>query len=585
MKKSYFFLPVLFVFVTALQQPVFAQYKTQKNVPDILIQTKMGSVWSEYLIKKVRTFFVNNELGDFFKYEIKKPISTSFKPLKGTSDPQLTKIIEAVQKLFNIKFVDAQVIITVNGLNYKMDKLSTKMVPLSTPGSELVSDTLIGISDLSIETPQIHFDVQIPGKNGEMKSFFSFNVNDLLIQSTSEEILEFSTQIRFAHNAKNNYNFKVISSDFSPLEKKLAARADLLAIDEKVNFDFPEVKIKVGDRVTVFPAAKINRFIKEQLPFLKSFAVKQFVNILKDGEAQQLLKLLETTQFDREYWTDLSLMSMFSFDHITNNDKGDIVVEMSSDYCTQTEFEFNGKDCYDRDYKQDVIRPGNEQRIVKSVNIMNDLIRKEQGNIVISASEEYLTRILKKTFDAGFWDSSFKDLPVALGPKKMIVLFNEKGNDGTLYLDLLYNTSKLERLATGLKQVKFAMMMKINAKIENVKGTPNLVVNISDINMNDDFLLYGDKDTGFISTIHQSRFKKTVIKTVKGILKEQKLIGQDILTIELPEIRDLSLETAHLFSDGHGRVMGLLKLEKNTLNGVDLTVDQFKNLVPIATKY
>jgi hypothetical protein len=458
-----------------------------------------------------------------------------------------------------------------------MEKLSTKMIPISKPGDELLSQTTIGIGDLNLSTPQITFDIQIPNQKGVFKSFFSFKVNDLLVQSALKEKIEIDSQILFKHNEQNNYNFKFINSNFAAFENKLSANTDLFIINEKVTFDFPEVKIQVGDRVALFPAKKINNFIKEQLPQIKKILMKQFVGILKDGNGSQMLKLLETAQFDREYWEDLELMSMFSFDHITNNDKGHVIVEMSSDYCTKTEFEFSGKDCYLRDFKKDVIRPGNEVRIAKSVQIMDELLLKEHGNIVISASEEYITRILIKTFDAGFWDESFKDLPVALGPKKMVVLFNEKGNDGTLLLDLLYNTTKLEKLATGQKQIKFPMMMKINAKIDLVKGIPNLVINISDINMTNDFLLHGDKATGFVSSINQSRFKKMVLKTVKKILKDQKLVGQDILSIELPEIRDLELDTAHFFSDGNGRAVGLMKLNQNKLEGVNLQIDENKN--------
>jgi hypothetical protein len=575
MKKIIKILPFIFL----LSNVSWAQfdYKTQKTVPDILIQTKMDAEWSEYLIQKVRTFFKNNDEGDIFKYDLQEPISTSFKPLEGNTDPLITKILEAVKKLFNIQASEAQVIITINGLSYQMEKLSTKMIPISKPGDELLSQTTIGIGDLNLSTPQITFDIQIPNQKGVFKSFFSFKVNDLLVQSALKEKIEIDSQILFKHNEQNNYNFKFINSNFAAFENKLSANTDLFIINEKVTFDFPEVKIQVGDRVALFPAKKINNFIKEQLPQIKKILMKQFVGILKDGNGSQMLKLLETAQFDREYWEDLELMSMFSFDHITNNDKGHVIVEMSSDYCTKTEFEFSGKDCYLRDFKKDVIRPGNEVRIAKSVQIMDELLLKEHGNIVISASEEYITRILIKTFDAGFWDESFKDLPVALGPKKMVVLFNEKGNDGTLLLDLLYNTTKLEKLATGQKQIKFPMMMKINAKIDLVKGIPNLVINISDINMTNDFLLHGDKATGFVSSINQSRFKKMVLKTVKKILKDQKLVGQDILSIELPEIRDLELDTAHFFSDGNGRAVGLMKLNQNKLEGVNLQIDENKN--------
>jgi hypothetical protein len=68
-----------------------------------------------------------------------------------------------------------------------------------------------------------------------------------------------------------------------------------------------------------------------------------------------------------------------------------------------------------------------------------------------------------------------------------------------------------------------------------------------------------------------------VLKTVKNILKDKKLVGQDILSIELPEIRDLELDTAHFFSDGNGRAVGLMKLDKNKIEGVKLQLDQNKN--------
>ena len=561
---------ITFILFFSLSFHASAQFKRVKNVPDILIQTKMDENWSQFIIQKIRTFFLNNDLGDFFQLDFKDPIKTSFKPLEGTSNPQLAKILDGLEKLFNLNLDQAQVLVSINGMQYKMDKLSTKMTPISAPGLDLITNTDITMKSLEIKSPDVFVDIQIPNKNGEMKSFFSFHARDIEVTSKESEKIEFNTQIRVLRNKTNDYNFEFMNSDFSLMEQKLASTPDLLNTSDSIYFEFPEVKLRIGERIIIFSPEKINNYLKKNIITIREMLVVEFIKILKSGKFHNVLKAGESVQFDREYWSNLSLMSMFSFDHITSTEKGDLMVEMTSDYCTVTEFEFMGKTCHERDYKKDIIRAENEVNLPKSLKSMDDLIHKSDGNIVISASEEYLTRILKKTFDAGFWDESFKALPVSLGPKKMIVLFNEKGNDGSLYLDLLYTPGKIEKFATGLKQVNFALMMKINGKIENVNGVPNLIINISDINMTDKFFMHGDKKLGFTSNIHKARFKKLIIKTLRGELEKQNLIGQNILSIELPEIRDLNLDKAHFFSDGNGRAVALLKLSKDFITGINL---------------
>lgn len=538
--------------------------------PDILIQTTMDKEWSGFLVQKLRTFFINNYNWDFFIYDLKEPIIYDVQPFatkeKG-KNKSLEAILNGVGKLFNLNLDKANVKVTVDGLGYKMDKLKFMLHPLTVPGSELYANGDITVGDLQLTTPQIKVQIQLPDQNGTYKDFFVFSADDITVNSKEGEDLEFQSNFKFKENERKNFNLEFVTSDFTKFNSKIESNPDLLNIHVE-KYSFPEVKIQVGPRTIVFPPEKINTFLQAQNHKLRDLAIKALGAAFQKGEGQKILKALETVDFDRTYWTDLSLWSMFSFEEFTHNKQGDVITRLKSGYCTPTEYEQFRENCLKHDD-----RPMNDKdyyKFLRSKALMNNLLHQNNGNIVISASEQYLNQMILKTYEAGFWDDSLKDMPITLGPKKMFAKLDEKGNNASLYLDVIYNPSRIERIAIGEKSIRMLFQLRINMKIDNVKGTPNAVINIADVELSDDFLLYGKPELGVPSNLHKARFKKVVLKEIKTQLRA--MIGEDVIKLELPEIKDLNLETFHFFSDGYGRAVGVMKLEKNSLKPVGVKV-------------
>lgn len=554
-------------FALAFSLNGFAQEIKQRPYnPDILIQSTMDRDWSGFLVQKLRTFFINNYNWDFFVYDLKEPIIYDIKPFTSQNigkNKSLEAILSGVEKLFNLDLKNANVKVTVDGLGYKMDELKFMLHPLNNPGSELYVNGDITVGDLKITTPQIKVQIQLPDQNGNYKDFFVFSADDIEVSSLKGQELEFSSEFKFKENVRRNFNLEFINSDFTNFNKKIESNPNILNI--KVGkYSFPEVKVQIGSRSIIFPPSKIDSFLQGQNLKLRDLAVKALGVAFQKGEGQQILKALETVDFDRTYWTDLSLWSMFSFEEFTHNRQGDLITRLDSGYCTPKEYADLKENCLQLDRT-----PMNEKdyaKFLRSKALMNNMLHQSGGNIVISASEQYLNQMIMKTYEAGFWEDSLKDLPIVLGPKKMFAKLDEKGNNASLFLDVLYNPSFIERIVVGEKQIRMLFQLRINMKIDNVKGTPIAVINIADVELSDEFLLKGRPDLGVPSNLYKARFKKVILKEIKNQLRS--MIGEDVLKIDLPEIKDLNLETFHFFSDGYGRAVGVMKLEKNSLKPV-----------------
>lgn len=180
--------------------------------------------------------------------------------------------------------------------------------------------------------------------------------------------------------------------------------------------------------------------------------------------------------------------------------------------------------------------------------------------LAASISEDYLNKLLVTTYDAGLWKSALDEAGVELGPNKVTMRMDRKGDSGTLIMDVIYKASRFEAFTLGAKEIRFPLVLNISVRIEKHNDEPVAIVRLNDVDLTDDTLINGKPEFNIVSSIGSiPRFKGKVVNTIKEKLSS--LTNKDIVELRYPEFKDLGLEKVDFLSDGNGRMNAMLSLK------------------------
>jgi hypothetical protein len=129
-----------------------------------------------------------------------------------------------------------------------------------------------------------------------------------------------------------------------------------------------------------------------------------------------------------------------------------------------------------------------------------------------------------------------------------------------LVLDGIYKMKRFEQIATGVREIRFPLVLNVGIRFENKEDIPTLIIRSHSVDTTDSVLMNGIPELGIESSIGRvSRFRSKVLKAIREALAG--FNNKDILPIPMQELSGLSLEDADFHSDGKGRIYGILKLE------------------------
>ncbi len=124
----------------------------------------------------------------------------------------------------------------------------------------------------------------------------------------------------------------------------------------------------------------------------------------------------------------------------------------------------------------------------------------------------------------------------------------------------MWKARGLERIATGVREIRFPLVLNVGIRFENQANVPTLIIRSHSVDTSDSVLIHGIPELGIESSIRRvSRFRGKVLSAIRTAVVG--LDNKDILPVPVPELSGLSLEDADFHSDGKGRLYGTLKLE------------------------
>ncbi len=540
-----------------LALPTMATAKFQS--PDILVDSTLDHDWSQLLVLKVRRLLKNFGYEDPFKSKVMGPIEVSDLVVSDYLSPKSKILINDIGEAIGLNLVQGTTKISIEGLSYDVQqfKMGLKATRKEKDGLVVASDFLA--SKVDVKAEKLVLSLEIPSKSGAGVPVVKIEIINPHIVISSKDFLGFYAAIKIKED-KENFAFQIMESSFRDLAGFLEENKENITLE----FDdiiIPDLKVRIGNKTLDIPAEKVRKLVRDRESELKTLLFGQAAESLKKGGAESILKVAEKYKINKEYWINNSIISsQIKIDDITSTlDLNNVELNMPGDFCTNANFVQNQKSCVTRKKTKETITRLNTNLHQQSVTEMKDIMGTGDANIVASVSEDYVNKLLVATYDAGLWDSMLKESDVSLGPKKVFMRLDERGQTGTLFMDVIYHPSKFTGIVLGAKAINFPLVLKVSIRVEKHDGVAVLLIHLNDADLTEETLMRGRKDAGLTSTIQSvPRLKKQVLKTLRKKLTP--MIGKDILDLRYPELKGLGLEKVDFISDGNGRMNALMKL-------------------------
>ncbi len=528
--------------------------------PDIIIDSKLDYDWSSVLISKFQTLLKNNKMSDPFSRKLDGSIMITEATIGDLLPASSRSFVQSFGNAVGLQMVKSETKVWLDNLSYDVKGFKTNL-----KGSRAVADGLImgsefSASEITLAADKISLSLMIPGANPKASPIFKVEVIKPFIRAYHDDLINFYTQIKI-QDQKDFFKLNIQEANFNKLAKGLVSKSrDILLDYERIII--PEVSLKIGNKTINFSPEKIEQLIDRNRSAIKELILAQAAQALQNNTEVAVSKALAALKINKEHWiTSDTIQSQFTIAKFTTAASGDnIEVNLPGDFCTSQKFKSLQKNCI-----HSKVTKTSETRITPaihadSVEVMKDLMTVGDANIVASISEDYLNKLLVATYDAGFFDEALKKANVELGPNKVIMRMDKRGETGTLLMDVIYKPSRMEKFITGSQQIRLPLVLDISVRVENNGDTPAVIVRLNDVDVSDETLIYGRPDENLISTVQDiPRFQGKVAKIIREKLVS--LSQKDLVSLNIPELRGLGLDKVDFLSDGNGRMNAIMRLE------------------------
>jgi hypothetical protein len=543
------------LFFTLLSTTVFAEpFKS----PDIIIDSKLDYDWSGVLISKFRMLLKNYDMKDPFVGKIKEPILVNEASVGEYLPAESRHLMQDFGNAVGLHMLRAETKVWMHGFSYDVRGFKTNLKASEAQQDGLVIGTDFSASDVRLAADKISLTLVIPGRTGS--PVFQVDVVKPVIQASQEKMINFFTKIKIQDN-QDYFKLQIQKANFDQMANGLLNQPQDVVLDYET-IVIPQVSLKVGNKTIEFSPQKIQRLIRDNHEAIKGLLLAQVASTLKSNTTEAAFRVLEQFKLNKEYWLDSEkIISQFSIAKFASADTGEnIEINMPGDFCTAQTFDQHKKQCVDKKVTKMASSRISKKLHSESVSEMKDMMNRGEANFVASISEDYLNKLLVTTYDAGLWKAALDEAGVALGPNKIALRLDKRGESGTLMMDVVYQPTKMERLFTGSKEIRFPLVLDVAIRVEKHDNEPVLIIRLNDVDTSDETLINGRPKDGIISTVKDvPRFKTKVANSIRE--KVQGLRKKDIIELRYPEFKNLGLDKVEFLSDGNGRMNAIMKLE------------------------
>jgi hypothetical protein len=526
--------------------------------PDIMIVSKLNADWSTVLVRKVKNLLSNFGIQDPFKNSYSGSLVVNQSTIGAILPASSRNLTRDFGVVLGLDVLQAKTEVSLHGFSYEVKDFKIDVKKAQQTGDGLDLETTFAASELNIQAGKITLALVIPTRNGTTAPVVNIDIIKPVLTAKDDRIINFLAKFKIQEHA-DYLNFKIKEVNFDQMISEIAATHPKMNLDYE-RIDIPKVSVRIGTKQVNFSPEKIRAYLRKNHQALEGFLLVQMAQKLKQKTSDAVFKLVESYKVNKKYWLPTpKVKAQLGIDHITSfPGRNEIVAELLGDFCTVANFELYKEECLKKKVTQVAKSRLTSELHQQSVTVIQNLM--DAGpSLIMSISEDYLNNLIATTIDAEMWKEALSDAEIELGPKKVSLRLDEKGRTGTLLLDGIYYTKRLERIATGASMIRFPLSLKASFRIEMKDGVPVLIIRANEVDLSDDTLVYGLPEYGLESSVQYVRFQGKVLQAMRKAMANLK--GVDMITLPVDEIRGMSLEAAVFHSDGFGRVFGIMKME------------------------
>lgn len=528
--------------------------------PDILVISKLESDWTKLLISKLRVLAANFGIIDPFKLKLPGTLTVSESSLGQILSAPSRSMMGSFGNALGLDFLNGKTQIDLTGFAYKVEGFKTDLKASELISNGIILKTDISASEIHVEAERITLSLNIPGANGKPGPSIAVHILKPIISASEEGLLNFFAKIKVINDPESfRFEFQEVSFD------KVTRNIDNIPGSVILNYEdieLPQVSIKVGSKRIDFSKDKIRKYLRDNHEGIKGILLAQVSGILRKKTAEAANKLIEKTTLKKDWWYEPGIVNgLFRLENITSTiASNNLELIVPGDFCTLSSYATHKAECLKK--KISIPHPSRltQAHHLNSMEQIKASIRDGDANILASVSEDYINKLLMATYDQGIWNEVLTEAGITLGKRKMRLRLDQEGDFGTLYLDVMYYPGRLERIALGVSEINFPVVLKVKLRVDKVGEDPVATIRLDDIDLSNETLINGFPQYGFPSSVkYINRFRNKVVSTIRSRIQDIK--NTDLIKLVLHDFRGLNLEKANFMSDGNGRMSAMMQLE------------------------
>jgi hypothetical protein len=540
----------LFICLSLVFSP-FVRAEVQQQ--DIVFKSRFDLESSEIFLSQLRIFLGNNNFGDPYAQELKKPITLDLNKVLVDMPPDTQRWIRELQSVFKLQLFNSTYNLTIEKFGYSIKEFNTELKPSELNEKRVEFVTVSYVRGLSLHAERISFEVEL--KPDQVREPIKFKIEMLepeFIVSpelTAELSMNWATSIQ-----PKNLALTLDAIDIRKIMESVVKRPDL--IDFKVkDIIIPNLSVKVGNKSVKFQREKINQFLVSQknamklgiLDILNVKLKERFANIIKDSPKNLLL--------DRIFKLNGDIPAVIDVQEMKVNKTGIVQIDFDGYFCKLAE-----TNCKSTTLRRVI----DVSQYDKSLREINRSLIEKKTNIAVSVSENYLNQLVDSTIRAGLWEEKLKGRDFSLGPEKAFILAEEKGEKFSLYLDIIYRLTGAQRILVGRSELRFPVKLMIGLNVEEMDTIPHFTIKVLEVATDNKLLLEGAPSYGLPSNVNSvPRFRSRVLSE---IMEEVRELGTGtLIDFELQELKGTYLDELEFFSDGLGRGTATIGFTKSRM--------------------
>ncbi|MGE3608650.1 MAG: hypothetical protein AB7I27_03600 [Bacteriovoracaceae bacterium] len=522
---------------------------------DIVFKSRFDDESSSAFIKRLRDFFISNKFGDPYKQVINRPISVDLSKVLDDIPEDTQVWIRELQSILKLKLFDSEIKLIFEDLGYSINQFLPTFNLSSSENNRVEYVTSNRVNGITLNAKKISFEVTL--KKASLDQVISFQVQFINPEFVVQEDLLLEVPMGWSSSLRNQDLLLSLNSvDLRKVFSEAGKRPELISFRVQ-DFHMPDVAFRVGNKEIKFDPIKIENFFTSRQEQFK----KGILDIINQRMQNRLDNVLsdnpETLPLPRTKLISGPINGVFDVTQLNANKTGILQINLDGHFCSSI---LEGDQfCRDSKIPAKMIRAIDEATFDRSMREINRFLIEKSANIAVSVSEHYLNQLIQSTIQAGLWEKTLDEKGFKLGSETAFVLADERGDTFSLYLDVIYQLSRSQRILVGRSSLRFPVKFKIALKIEDQDGLPHLLITVKKVVTDRDLIFNGVPEYNLPSNVGNARFRERVLGAI--LYNISSFQGSELIHLEVLDFKNSYLEKLQFFSDGMGRATAIINFE------------------------